>query len=118
MDVIVVRLRRRCGLQERVHRADDRVAGLATRARPLDEHRLDGLAHEQPLHARLGVLDERLHEQPLALDVEAEEALVALVPCEAVGADVDEAARRDRRALERRHVEEEVGVAAGAVRRV
>ncbi len=61
-------------LEHRRPSRGDRLARLAARARPLDEHRLDGLAHEEPLHARLGILDERLHEEPFALDVEAEKA--------------------------------------------
>ena len=48
----------------------------------------------------------------------AANAAVRLVLGEPVGADVDEAGAVDRRALERRHVEEEVGVDARAVREV
>jgi hypothetical protein len=85
---------------------------LPSGARPLDEHRRQRVVQEDPLHARIVVRDERLHEEPFALDVEAKEAFVGRVPREAVRAEVDEARARDPRAPLRADVEEEVGVAA------
>ncbi len=113
-----MRERRRRGLLHHVHRAEDGLRRIAARARPLDEERLDRLAHEDPLHARGVVLDERLHEQPLALDVEPEELLLLLVEREAVGGDGEEARALDRRAGRRREIEEEIDVAPRAMRRV
>ena len=85
---------------------------------PLEEQRLDVAAGEGPLDARVGILDEGLHEEPRPLDVEAEEPLALLVPGESIVADADEAGALDGGAIERGQVEQEVGVAPGAMREV
>ena len=96
----------------------DGLGGLPASARPLDEQGLHDVIREHPLHARLGVLEERLDEEPLALDVEADEALAGRVPGEPVGSVVDEVRGLDGRALERRRVEDEVRGVSRAMREV
>jgi hypothetical protein len=76
------------------------------------------MVQENPLHACVVVADESLHEEPLALDVEAQEALMVRVPGETVGAEVDEAGALHASSVQGAHVEQEVGVATGPVRQV
>jgi hypothetical protein len=51
--------------------AEESFDGLAARARPLEELRLDDVAHENPLNSSLRVFDESLDKKPLALDIQA-----------------------------------------------
>ena len=74
------------------------------------------MVEEYPLHARVVVLHERLHEQPLALDIEAKEAMRDGVPREPVRPEVDEPRGRDHGAAQVSDVEEEIRVAPGAMR--
>ncbi len=117
MNVVVVDAPR-LGLQHRLARAADGLGRLSAGDRPLDEDRLHDVAHEEPLHARLGILDERLHEEPLARDVEAQPARALFVAGDTVGSDVHEAGALDRGALERRDVKREIDVDARPVRQV
>ena len=50
----------------------DELRVLAERAGVLDDQRLEPAGQEEPLDVRVGRADERLHEQPLPLDVEAD----------------------------------------------
>jgi hypothetical protein len=105
----------RLRLEHHLHRTDDRLWALAPRPCPFDELRTDVPAREQPLHARLRIFDQRLDEEPLPLDVEAEKALSLLVPGEAVRAHVDEPGALHGSAVQGHEIKEEVRVAPGAV---
>lgn len=93
----------------------DRLGAISPGDRPLGEKGLDDVAHEDPLDAGVRVLEQRLDEKPLALDVEAKPASFCLVAGDAVGPEMDESGAVDRRAIEGRHVKEQIRVDSGSV---
>src|SRR5579863_10477952 len=117
MDVIVVDSTR-VRLVHDLPRTPDRLGAISTGEGPLDEKGLHDVAHEDPLDASVRVLEQRLDQKPLALDIEAKPASQSFVSRDAVSRKVDESGTIDRRAIEGRHVKEQIRVDAGSVREV
>ena len=108
----------RVGLRHHLAGPPQGLDGVAAREPPLEEPRLHDVAHEDPLDACVGILEQGLGEEPLALDVEPEPAGVRLVARQAIGAEVDEAGALHRDAVEGGDVKEQVRVDARAMREV
>jgi hypothetical protein len=117
VNVIVVRTAR-MRLEHHFHRAVHRLTGLATRFCPLKKKSFDVSVGEDPLHAGVRIFDQRFDEKPRALDVESKEPMTLVIECQSVGTDMNESGTFNRRAIERRHVEEKIGIASASMREV